>query len=458
MKAKNFITFLMVIILFGVFNMKAQEVNQKSVSVTIYNSDLGVVRDFRNIDVKRGRSKIEISDVAQQIDPSSVLIDLEGRVLEQNYQYDLVSLEKILKRYIGKDIQMIGENGELIEGKLLSPYGGQFVLQKKEGGLLMFPNLSKFQISVGELPEGLITKPTLVWLVESEKEGRQNTEITYQTKGLTWEARYVALLNENDTSMNLTAWVNITNNSGATYRDASVKLVAGDVNQIKETNYSPRMKTQVLYDAVAAPQFEEKEFFEYHIYKLQRNSTLANNETKQIQLFETKNINVNKMYYFDSRYGYGGQHDDFDNIEVIISFDNNEKNGLGIPMPKGKVQVNKSDGESVEFVGEDRIDHTPKNERIKLRIGEAFDILAKEVMTDNKRITNSVNEQTFEATFKNRKTEDVEIIYEKHLGLNWEILSSSFPYEKIDAFTVRFKIPVKKDSEEKMSIKVRYNY
>ncbi len=210
-----------------------QELNQKSLAVTIYNSNLGVVKDSREIELKSGLSEIRITDVAKLIDPTSVHIKLDGEVLEQNYQYDLVSFSKILQKYIDKEISLVNEKSELIEGKLLSATGGDVVLEKKDGGLVMIPNINNYRFSVGSLPEGLITKPTLVWQVKSKKSGNQDVEISYQTQGMNWHAEYVAVLNKDDTKLDLNSWVSVENNCGTTFKNAKLKLIAGDVNRVQ---------------------------------------------------------------------------------------------------------------------------------------------------------------------------------------------------------------------------------
>ena len=430
--------------------------NQKQVSVTVYNSNLGVVKDVREMDIGSGVSIIQLTDVAERIDPTSVKIKLDGEVLEQNYQYDLVSLDKILRKYIDKDIQLIGENDEVLDGRLLSSYGSQVVLQKKEGGLVMLPNVSKYRFSVESLPEGLITKPTLIWTVNSNQSGSQEVEVTYQTTGMSWHAEYVALLNADDTALDLNSWVSIDNSSGTTYKNARLKVVAGDVNRVQQGRgvWDDNVQYEMAMTK-SAQAFEEKAFFEYHIYDLQRPTTIANNETKQISLFEAENVRADKKYYYYSR-AQGGTTQG--KVSVIVEFENKEGNSLGIPMPKGKVRVYKSDGESVEFVGEDLIDHTPKNEKVKLKIGEAFDIVVEEVQTENRKITNKVYEQSWSLTFRNRKEESIVIDVERYLGINWEILNSSLDYEKKDAQNIKFKVPVNADGEKVLKFKVRYTY
>ncbi len=433
----------------------AQQENQKSLSVTVYNQNLGVVRDERVIDLKSGISQIAITDVAQSIDPTSVHIKLNGDVLEQNYQYDLVNLDKILQKYVDNNIKLVNNNNETIEGTLLSSNGGQIVLRKPDGGLLMLPNIANYRFSVGSLPEGLITKPTLIWTLNANTQGKQNVEISYQTAGMNWHAEYVALLNNDDSKIDLNCWVSIENNSGATFKNANLKLVAGDVNLVNN-NPRPLYEMQVLSKSNAgADQFQERGFFEYHIYDLQRRTTLSQNETKQISLFETPGIKINKKYYYGGTNYYAKSSG---KVAVIVEFENTKENGLGIPLPKGKIRIYKTDGQANEFIGEDMIDHTPNKETIKLKVGDAFDVLAEEAQTDHKKISDKVYEDTYEITLKNRKKEDITVEVERNLGLNWEILNSSINYTKKNAQTIIFQVPVNKESDTVLKYKVRYAY
>ena len=436
----------------------AEETNQKSIAITVYNKNLGVVKDVRELDISSGTSVLKLTDVAQYIDPTSVHINIDGEVLEQNFQHDLVSMDKILRKYIDKNIQLVGEKEEFIEGKLISVNGFQIVLQKKDGGLLMLPSAGKYQISVGSLPEGLITKPTLIWMVNSNSSGKQDVEISYQTSGMNWHAEYVVVLNEDDTKLDLNSWVSVENKSGSTYKNAKLKLVAGDVNLVKN-NYYNQQENDRVYAAKSIQrddQFNEKQFFEYHIYDLQRKTTLANNETKQISLFEAADVKAEKKYYYGNRSGYYGGSNQKGKVSVIVEFKNSEANNLSKPMPKGKVRVYKSDGDALEFIGEDMIDHTPKKEKVKLKIGEAFDIVVEDVQAENRKITNKVYEQSYVVTITNRKNEDIIVDVERMMGFNWEILSSSLKYEKKDSKRILFKVPVKADTKTVLKYKVRY--
>ncbi|ACF12891.1 conserved hypothetical protein [Chloroherpeton thalassium ATCC 35110] len=428
--------------------LQAQDLERKSLAVTVYNANFGIVKDVREAQMKSGISEIRLTDVAAQIDPTSVLVKSQGSIIEQNFRYDLASLSKILERYIEKEIRLIGEDKELLEGTLLSVQGNSVVLRKKDGGLLLIPSIDDYRLSVEALPDGLITKPTLVWLVNSKKSGKENLEVSYKTYGIRWHAEYVALLNPNDEQMELKAWVSVENNSGASYPNAKLKLVAGDVNQVSTQPVLAKAERATFGAAVAdEAQFQENSFFEYHIYTLERPATLMENEVKQISLFEADGVRVKKKYLYR-----GGN----SKVSVAIEFQNDKSSGLGQPMPKGTVRVMKSDGQSLEFIGEDELDHTPLKEKVNLKIGDAFDVVAEEVRENYKRISQSVNEQTYKVTLKNRKKENISVEVERYLGLNWEILDSSLKYEKKDASRVVFDVPVKSDSETVLKFTVRY--
>ncbi|ROL61815.1 DUF4139 domain-containing protein [Bacteroidetes/Chlorobi group bacterium ChocPot_Mid] len=438
---------LIIIIIVSLVTLLNAQEKIKNVYVTIYNSDLGVVREIREFDLPKDVSEVKVTGVAERIDPTSVHINFEGNVIEQNYQYDLISLFKILQKYIDNDIDLISDK-ELISGKLLSVSSNSIVIQKKDGGLLLLPDLNKYHISVKSLPKGLITKPTLIWTLNSNKQGKQDVELSYQTSGMNWHAEYVAVLDKDDKQMDLNSWVSIENNSGATYENAILKLVAGDINRIQPM---PKSVEYDMMERAAAPMISEKEFFEYHIYNLQKPTTINNNEIKQISLFEASKINIQKKYIYKSSI-YGNSQD----ISVYIDFINSKNNQLGIPLPSGKIRLNKSDGSSIEFIGEDIINHTPKDEKITLKAGNSFDLKAEESTKEQKRISSNVMENTYEIKLRNHKNEDVIIQVEKFLGTNWEVISSNFKYDKKDGSTITFQIPVKKDKEEIINLKVRY--
>lgn len=483
--------------------MEARERSQEGVGLTIYSSPtqagqpyqqqwiggryiqvpngFGIVKEWRKFNLDYGLNTIRFQDVAKLIDPSTVrfksLTDPNGtKVLEQNYEYDLVSRAKLLERYIDRQIFLEKEYEETrdIERKkatLLSTEGG--VIVSMDGEIHLNPN---GRIILPELPGGLITRPTLVWLVKAKRSGEHLTKVNYETRGIAWNADYIAVAKEGDKALDLSGWVTIDNKSGVTYRDAQIKLVAGDVHRIAPPGVVPPM---VMYEAKAGAEMErgfvEKPFFEYHLYTLQRPSTLKDNSQKQLELFDSvSDVPCQKILLY---YGNPGFYSFYSSpqmdrnlgtrsnkkVDIYLSFKNDEASGLSIPLPAGRVRVYKEDPDdgSLEFIGEDRIDHTPKDEEILLKLGSAFDVVG-----ERKQINFKVDhdrdwmEESFEITLRNHKEEAADIIVKENLfrWINWEIIEASHKYEKIDARTIHFKLRIPKDGEKKVTYTVRYSW
>jgi len=323
----------------------------------------------------------------------------------------------------------------------------------------------------------LILKPQLEWLVSNTKEGTHKTEISYLAGGLSWSADYVALLANDESRLDLTGWVTLTNSSGTDFMNAGLKLVAGDVNVVREQlgNAMPMMKTMAVADE-AAPQFKQTELFEYKLYSLQRRTDVRNEETKQIELISGKNVTSKKMFIYDgladqwrywrNNYSYRGQgsfgQQSNPKVGVYVTFKNEEKSGLGLPLPKGKVRVYKRDQDGKEqFIGEDQIDHTPKDEEVKLYLGNAFDIIGERSQKDFKTISSGhVIEETIEVKVRNHKNEDAEVMVYEHpwRWSQWEVVSASTNWEKVDQSTLRFPVKVKKDEEKVIRYTIRYTW
>jgi hypothetical protein len=306
----------------------------------------------------------------------------------------------------------------------------------------MFPNIGQYRITVPNLPEGLITRPTLIWKVTSTSFLTQEPlEVLYQTSGISWHAEYIAALADDDKSLDLTGWVSIDNKCGATFKDAKLKLVAGKLNRAA----TPRpMYNSKAGNETFAPEFEERGLFEYHLYDLARETTIKNNEVKQISLLEAAKVTSEKHYTYR-----GGR-----NVEVTIDFKNSQDNNMGMPLPEGIVRVMKRDKDgSLEFVGEDRIQHTPRDEKLTIKVGDAFDLLGERTVTDSKSGDHSSRESV-QINLKNHKDEDVVIDVIENMGYNWEIIKSSIDYEKKNANEVIFHVPVKARSEQKLDYTV----
>jgi hypothetical protein len=408
-------------------------------------------------------------DVASQIIPASVhiksLVDPGSlQILEQNYEYDLLNPQKLLDKYVGKEVKLFYKNPytereEIVKATLLSNNGGPIF---KIGDEITFGHPGR--VIFPGVPENLISKPTLVWLIENGLAAPQKVEASYLTNGINWRADYVVTLNDKDDRADLAGWVTIDNKSGTTYKNAKLKLVAGDVHRVRD-EFEYKEKTLRLAQAAAkpAPQFKEEEFFEYHIYTLERPSTMRDNQTKQITLIAAGDIPVKKeLLFYGAKYYYYSQYGDAmsnQKVDVFVEIENKKENNLGIPLPKGIVRVYKQDKEgSLQFVGEDQIDHTPKDEKVRVKLGEAFDVVGSRKQTDWKKIAYDTYEAAFEISLRNHKKEDVIVKVIEPVPGDWEMLSSSHNYIKTAAFSAEFNIPVAKDKEVKLTYRVRMRY
>ncbi len=479
----------------GLFSQSEQAAVAKrgSVDLTSYNQNLSLIREERTIPIARGLSHIIIPDIPSTIDGTSLhfrsITDPDAvRVLEQNYQYDLVSETKLLEKYIGKEVEFVRINPDTkkeysVRGKLLSvgpdvrPLGGEMpvtsgVVAEINGKIEIDP---AGRLVLPELPEGLVLKPQLDWLVSSTKAGDQNAEISYLAGALSWNANYVALLANNDSNIDLTGWVTLTNNSGTAFKNAGLKLVAGDVNLVRQ-QFDVMMKASGMRAEAAEPQFKQTDLFEYKLYTLQRKTDLLTNETKQVELVSGRNATATKMFIYDglgdqwrywrNNYSYRNQgsfgQQSNPKVGVYVTFKNDEKSGLGIPLPKGTVRVYKKDDDGKEqFIGEDQIDHTPKNEEIRLYLGNAFDIVGERAQTDFKsNVRGNTVEETIQIKVRNHKEEPVVVqIYEHPWRWNqWEITKSNVDWEKIDQSTIRFPVKIGKEEEKVVTYTIRYNW
>lgn len=425
------------------------------VSVTVYNGNLGVIREIRSLNFEKGMGKISFIDVPSQIDATSVGFELLDKkksvsILEQNYAYDLVSPEKIYAKYIDKNIDIVDKEGRIYSGILLSFSGGSAVLENNSGKIQIIQMSQIVNVDFPELPEGLITRPTLFWLYSSDFTGETKCNVSYQTSGLNWTAEYVGILSEDEKKLGWTGWSSITNNSGATYKDATLKLVAGDIHRAPKRRGVGRPEYEMItMSAAKGAAFEEKEFFEYHLYTLPRTATIADKEIKQIALFNPASTNIEKEYYFEPE-----KNDK--KVRVALKFENSKASGLGIPLPAGRARIFKADSDgSMILLGEDRIDHTPKDESVKLTVGFAFDISAEQKITNYERLSDRVEERTFSIELRNHKDKNVTVIVDKKLYGDWEIKNQSHAFDKNDANTVQFKIPVSAHGKEKITFTVR---
>ncbi|HVJ18031.1 MAG TPA: DUF4139 domain-containing protein [Polyangiaceae bacterium] len=443
---------------------------RESVAVTIYNDNFGLVREERTVALGKGRVELAYEDVSANIEPETVHIKSlsdadELSVLEQNYRYDLLSPDTLLKKYVGKKLKVARYNeklgtDEIKQAELLAIEGGPVL--KIDGEIVVgFPGRFLFP----EVPENLLPKPTLVWLLASGLE-KQKLEVTYLTRNLSWKADYVLVLSPDDKQGDLAGWVTLENNTGTSYEHAQLKLVAGDVQRVAPPPppQAP-MPESVAMDMAAPtrPQFERESLFEYHLYSLQRPTDLLDKERKQVRLLEAAGITLKKKlilrgfdWYFRQQ---TGELPPKQKLGVFVEISNSEKNQLGIPLPKGVLRVYKADKSgSRQFVGEDGIDHTPRDEDFEVKLGDAFDVLADRRQMTWKTLGSCGSESTWEIKVKNHKdtAERVEL-WEPASG-EWDIVQSSHKARRENASTFVFEVDVPARGETKVTYTVRVRW
>jgi hypothetical protein len=439
---------------------------RKEVSVTVYNNDLGLVREVRGIELSGGVMHLRYMGVASRIDPTSVLVSVvEGlkgfELLEQNYEFDLMSPAKLMEKYVGKRVELAvthpstGEES-IVQATLLSVNEGP-VYRIGDEIHLGHPG----RVIVPEIPGNLIAQPTLVWLIGGKK-GAGEIEVTYLTGGFSWKADYVALLGDDDEEMDLTGWVTLTNTSGASYEEAKLKLVAGDVHRVRPLE-RPRMRADVLYEAAALKTgFEEEAFFEYHLYSLPRRTTILDRQTKQIELLSARGVAVKKEYVLPATWRRDFNRPSYvepekENPLVVLRFENSEDNSLGQPLPGGIFRFYKEDSEGMlQLVGEDRIEHTASKETVSLEAGKAFDITAERAITDY-NVVKKDKEWEYECTVKLRSAKETSVavaVYDLVHG-EWDVVEWTHEPVKESATNLRFAVTVEPGRETTLRYRVR---
>jgi len=439
--------------------------DQKDVMVTIYNGNLGLVKDTREVRLDAGTLEVQFADVAALIDPTSVhlksLTDPTAlKILEQNYEYDLLTSAKLLEKYVGKKVRLYQSNGAYQEATLLSTNGPIYEIN----GQIHMGHSG--QVVLPALPDNLVSRPTLVWLLRNAKAAAQRVEASYLTGGISWKADYVMVINAADTRSDLTGWVTIDNKSGSTYSNAALKLVAGDINRAPDR----RREGRLMELAARAPSMDNAErdfksegFFEYHLYTLDGRTTVKDNQTKQLALMSASEVPVDKHFiyhgaadYHRTQYGVPMSNQ---KVGVYLELKNSKDNRLGLPIPKGRVRVYKADTSgSQQLIGEDWVDHTPKDEKIKIKMGDAFDVVGQRTQKDWKRIASNLYEVEWEISLRNHKKEAVTVEVVEPMPGDWEVLRASHPHEKTQAFTALWKIAVPKDGETKLTYRIRVRF
>ena len=426
----------------------------RDLHLTVYNNNLALVREIRSYEVPTGASQLAIDNVAAQIDPTSVhLRELSTGtglvVLEQNYQYDLASPDRILERALNQPVTALSADGGTLEGTLLAFTHDQIVLQREDTGLSLLRRDKVGDLRLAALPQGLITRPTLLWQVQARHAGHCDVELSYLSQGLNWHAEYVATINADDSRAELAAWVSVDNHCGADFENAKLHLIAGDVHRAANSPPVPKMMAEYAARAANDTGFQEEALFDYHLYSLPRPTTLHDRETKQLALFPATEIPVDKRYEYEP-WSNAKQ------VKVVVEFTNAQKAGLGIPLPAGTVRAYKRDrGGGQHFVGEDRIAHTPKEERIRLNLGFAFDIPVERTVIDRDRISTEVQEESIRVEIRNHKESAVTVTVRDRLWGQWKILQSSHPHKRVDANTAEWQVEVPANGQADLTYTTR---
>jgi hypothetical protein len=446
--------------------------DQTELAVTVYNSDIALVRDVRNLQIARGISDLHFMDIAATVNPATVhfrSISEPSRVsvLEQNYEYDLLEPDKLLRKYVGRDVTLVRTRRtdnttreEDVTARLLS-YNNAPVWQI--GGEII-TGMQADHIRFPELPGNLYSRPTLIWTLNNTGGTRHRVEASYLAGKLSWNADYVLTVARDDKTADIDGWVTVVNGSGTSFKNASMQLVAGDLNRVRQVIGRMAAESMRKDMAAAAPAMAQEAFSDYHLYTLGRKTTVNNSETKQVSMLGATAFPVQKRYVVEGQafYYHNAQHPGApikDVVQVYYQFKNEEKAGLGMPMPAGTMRVYQSDSKGgVQFVGEDRIDHTPKDEAINLKIGNAFDVVCERKQTDFQKIAGNVYDVEYEITLRNHKAAPVSVEVNEPIGGTWRMLQSSHEWTKTSAWAAQFAVPVAADGTALLKYRVRVSY
>ncbi len=442
--------------------------DQTDVAITVYNNNLALVRDRRDVELENGEVTLTFMDVAQQIKPETVSIrSLSNpggiRILEQNYEFDLISPSKLMEKFVGKQVELRSFNSKntfTSEMATLLSVNESPVYQVGNDIHLRHPG----SVVLPEIPNNLIAKPSLIWTLDSDAD-KQSIEATYLTQGIQWSADYVLTMNREETTMDIAGWVTLVNLSGAQYTDAKLKIVAGDVNVITNNVALDYFADSdgAFNSALLQSMPVEESFAEYHLYTIPRRTTIKQNQSKQVRLLSANTVKVEKLYeYRGQEYFFSQRFPQVmpeQKVGVFVKFRNDEENSLGIPLPGGTMRVYQEDSESMlQFAGEDRIQHTPKDEDVRLRMGNAFDVVGERVQKDYKVIASNVHESEYEITLRNHKESNIVVDVVEPMPGDWQVLSSSHQHEKRDARTAVYSIPVEQDGEVVLKYRVRVRF
>jgi len=447
--------------------------DQTDLAVTVYNSNIALVRDVRQLTLPAGAFRLKFMDIAATVNPATVHFrsltepDKLG-VLEQNYEYDLLEPAKLLHKYVGKEVTLVRtyqDNGttkhEEVKAILLSDNNGPVWKIGNDIVTGMFAESYRFP----EVPTNLYDRPTLLMLLDNSGARKHQIEASYLATNLSWNSDYVLTVARDDKAADLDGWVTLANNSGTAFHNARLQLVAGDLNRLPQAaGVTDMVMKERAMSRTAATQFQQENFSEYHLYSLARRTSVEDKETKQISLLQGSGVPVEKAFvvngqnfYYHNQYNPGSPQKD--PVMVFYKFKNQEKTGLGMPLPAGNLRVYQKDSKGgVLFIGEDHIDHTPKDETVTIHIGNAFDVIAERKQTDYKRIDTHVWEMEFEITLRNHKETPITVEVNEPIGGDWEMLSSSYKFTKTAAWAAQFKVPVDNNGTSDLKYRIRAHW
>jgi hypothetical protein len=446
--------------------------DQTDLAVTVYNSNIALVRDVRQIHLSAGVFPLKFEDVAASINPATVHFRslteaAKLNVVEQNYEYDLLDPQKLLQKYVGREVTLVRAEKDAGSTKWIETKA--LLLSDNNGPVWKIGNeivtgMGADSYRFPELPGNLYSRPTLVWTLDNRGANAQKVEASYLTSNMNWSADYVLTVTRDEKVADLDGWVTLTNNSGVAYDNAKLQLVAGEIHQVAPAVAMEAMGKAVRTTNGAAPQFTQESFSEYHLYSLERRTSIQNNESKQISLLNGTGVPVEKYlmiegqaYYYRNPQGIGNAMPQ--PVKVYYRFKNDQKSQLGMPLPAGTVRVYQADSKGgIQFVGEDRISHTPKDETVKIYVGNAFDVVCERKQTDYKKLASNLYEMEYEIALRNHKDGPVTVEVREPVGGDWEVVNSNFKPEKLDATTIGFQIPVEKDGTATLTYRVRVKW
>ncbi|MEZ5286902.1 MAG: DUF4139 domain-containing protein [Vicinamibacterales bacterium] len=445
--------------------------DQTELAITVYNSDIALVRDVRQLQLARGTGSLRFMDIAATVNPATVHFrsltePARVSVLEQNYEYDLLEPEKLLRKYVGRDVTLVRtrqSGGSTVEEEVTARLLSYNAAPVWRIGSEIVTGMHADHIRFPELPDSLYSRPTLIWTVDNAGAARHRVEASYLASKLAWNADYVLTVSRDDRAADLDGWVTLTNNSGTAFRNARLQLVAGDLNRVRQA-LGKMVAMEMDAARAAAPPMAEESFSDYHLYTLDRKTSINNNQTKQVSMLNGTGVPVQKRYVVEGQQFYyrntlhpGSPVSDV--VQVFYQFTNAQKSGLGMPMPSGTVRVYQEDSKgNVQFVGEDRIRHTPKDEVLNLKIGDAFDVVCERKQVDFEKIASNVYELEYEVTLRNHKAAPVTVEVNEPIGGTWRMLSNSHAFTKTDAWAARFDVPVAVDGTSVLRYRVRVTY